>query len=301
MQILPSFSSTRFLTLVLTLITTLSFMDSAYASDQQPLTLDVYNASSNSFDVNATLIYGESEAVLVDTGFTKADALRIAAKVLDSDKELTTIFISQADPDYYFGAEVLHKLFPDAKIITTPAVRNVIEEKLASKLATWSPRMGKNAPTTPIVPKIYQKDSLTVDGHKIDIRGSKGTLAHRPYLWIPVNKTILGNVAVYGDSMHLWMADTQTAESLTAWEDQLKEMLLLMPNTVIPGHMKAGTKLNTKNIQYSLQYLKDFQQAKANAKNSDELVQKMLTLYPFDKTDISLSLGAKVHKGEMQW
>ena len=69
-------------------------------ADETPLTLDVYNADSNSFHVNATLVYGRTDAILIDTGFTKADALRIAAKVIDSGKQLKTIFISQADPDY---------------------------------------------------------------------------------------------------------------------------------------------------------------------------------------------------------
>lgn len=32
---------------------------------------------------------------------------------------MTSIFISQADPDYYFGAEILNKIFPDARIIAT--------------------------------------------------------------------------------------------------------------------------------------------------------------------------------------
>ena len=72
----------------------------AFAADTKPLTLDVYNADANSFNVTSTLVYGETEALLIDTGFTKADALRIAAKVLDSHKELKTIFISQADHDY---------------------------------------------------------------------------------------------------------------------------------------------------------------------------------------------------------
>ncbi|MEF1231049.1 MBL fold metallo-hydrolase, partial [Vibrio fortis] len=88
----------------------------ATAAEDTPLTLDVYNADKNSFHVNSTLVIGESEVMVVDTGFTKADALRIAAKVLDSGKELKTIFISQADPDYYFGAEVLHALFPKAQV-----------------------------------------------------------------------------------------------------------------------------------------------------------------------------------------
>lgn len=81
------------------------------AANHSPLTLEVYNADGNSFHVNSTLVYGETDAMVIDTGFTKADAMRIAAKVLDSGKTLKTIFISQADPDYYFGAEALHQQF----------------------------------------------------------------------------------------------------------------------------------------------------------------------------------------------
>lgn len=71
------------------------------------LDFKVYNADGNSFHVNATLISGDKEAILVDTGFTRADALRLAAEVLDSGKQLTTVFVSQADPDYYFGVATL--------------------------------------------------------------------------------------------------------------------------------------------------------------------------------------------------
>ena len=53
------------------------------------------------------LVSGKTDAVLLDTGFTRADALRIAAMVLDSKKTLKTIYISQADPDFYFGIEVI--------------------------------------------------------------------------------------------------------------------------------------------------------------------------------------------------
>lgn len=89
-------------------------------ADETPLTLDVYNADSNSFHVNATLVYGRTDAILIDTGFTKADALRIAAKVIDSGKQLKTIFISQADPDYYFGAEVLQQFFLRQRLLLRP-------------------------------------------------------------------------------------------------------------------------------------------------------------------------------------
>src|SRR5450830_1113047 len=74
---------------------------------QPVLTLKVYNADANSFNVNSTLVMGAKDAILIDGGFTRADALRIAANVLDSGKQLTTIYVSQADPDYYFGVETL--------------------------------------------------------------------------------------------------------------------------------------------------------------------------------------------------
>ncbi|GHX66515.1 hypothetical protein VCSRO208_1472 [Vibrio cholerae] len=40
---------------------------SAQAMAATPLTLDVYNADGNSFHVNATVVYGETEAMVVDT------------------------------------------------------------------------------------------------------------------------------------------------------------------------------------------------------------------------------------------
>jgi len=272
----------------------------ATAADKTPLTFDVYNADKNSFHVNSTLVMGENEVMVVDTGFTKADALRIAAKVLDSGKELKTIFISQADPDYYFGAEVLHALFPDAKVLTTPAVKKVIEKKLAGKLAFWGPKMGGNAPVEPYLPKAIEADTLTVDGHKVEIRGTQGELAHRPYLWIPSSKAVLGNVAVYGD-LHLWMADAQSDSAQKGWVDQLNELKKLDPKIVIPGHMKAGTKLDASTINYSLSYLSDFKQAKAGSKNSAELIDKMSASYPDAQLPMALSIGAKVHTGEMKW
>ncbi|MCE9842571.1 MBL fold metallo-hydrolase [Vibrio antiquarius] len=270
------------------------------AANHSPLTLEVYNADGNSFHVNSTLVYGETDAMVIDTGFTKADAMRIAAKVLDSGKTLKTIFISQADPDYYFGAEALHQQFPDAQIITTPAVQKIIKEKLAGKLAYWGPKLGANAPVKPVIPVAYDKASLELEGHQIEIHGSHGPSAHRPYLWIPDNKAILGNVAVYSN-VHLWMADAADQTAINAWEQQLSEMLALKPQVVIPGHMKAGTKLNADTIRYSQQYLQDFQQAKKHSNNSAQLIDTMSAKYPEAQLPIALEIGAKVHTGEMSW
>ena len=284
---------------------TLSAVAASAASDARaqalpPLTLKVYNADSNSFHVNAVLVSGKTEAVLIDSGFTRADALRIAANVLDSGKTLKTIFISNADPDFYFGAEVLKQQFPQAQVLTTAAVREKISAKLTGKVAFWGPKMGANAPHSPIVPELLAGNSLSVDGETIEVRGASGVLAHRPYLWIPSIKTIAGNIAVFGN-LHVWTADTQQAAERQAWFAQLDEMETLKPATVVPGHMAPGSALDASAIRYTRDYLQRFDTEAGKAKNAAGLIAAMQNAYPQAGLGIALDIGAKVNKGEMQW
>lgn len=271
------------------------------ASAAQPLQLRVYNADGNSFNVNSTLVYGEKEAMVIDAGFTRADALRIAANVLDSGKQLKTIYVSQADPDYYFGVEYLKEIFPEADVVTTPAVLDKLAPKMAGKLAFWGPQMGANAPRKPVLPRALAGNTLTLEGQTIEIRGTQGLLAHRPYAWIPSIKAVVGNIGVFGN-MHVWTADTQTAAERAAWVAQLDEMAALKPELVVPGHMQAGTKVDASAISFTKAYLQTFEKNLAASKNSAELIEATRQSYPgLTAGAMSLEIGAKVNKGEMKW
>lgn len=271
------------------------------AQAAQPLTVKVYNADANSFHVNSTLVYGEKDAMVIDAGFTRADALRIAANVLDSGKRLTTIYVSQADPDYYFGVEFLKEIFPQADVVTTPAVLQKLAPKVAGKLAFWGPKMGANAPRQPVLPRALEGQTLTLEGQVIEIRGTQGLLAHRPYAWIPSIQAIAGNIGVFGN-MHVWTADTQTAAERAAWVAQLDEMAALKPVLVVPSHMRAGTPVDASAITFTKDYLQTFEKQLGATANSADLIGAMKQAYP-QVTDgaLSLEIGAKVNKGEMKW
>jgi glyoxylase-like metal-dependent hydrolase (beta-lactamase superfamily II) len=265
-----------------------------------PLNVKIHNAEAGSFHVNAVVVSGKTEAMVIDSGFTRADALRVAANVLDSGKTLKTIFISNADPDFYFGAETLKTIFPQAQVLTTPAVREKIQAKLAGKLAFWGPKMGANAPKQPIVPEAISGTTLSVDGETIEVRGTSGELAHRPYLWIPSMRAIVGNIAVFGN-LHVWTADTQKPSERQAWLAQLDEMLALQPTLVVPGHMAAGTATDASAITYTRDYLKRFEAELPKAASGAELIATMQKAYPKAGLGMALDIGAKVNKGEMKW
>ncbi len=271
------------------------------AHAQQPLTVKVYNADGNSFNVNSTLVYGEKEAMVIDAGFTRADALRIAANVLDSGKQLTTIYVSQADPDYYLGVETLKEIFPQADVVSTSAVLEKLTAKMASKVAFWGPKMGANAPRKLVTPRALQGNTLKLEGQTIEIRGTQGLLAHRPYAWIPSIKAIVGNIGVVGN-MHVWTADAPTAAERAAWVVQLDDMAALKPELVIPGHMASGTKVDASAIAFTKDYLQTFEKNLAANKTSATLIPAMKQAYPaLTEGALSLDIGAKVNTGEMKW
>nr|WP_156422164.1 MBL fold metallo-hydrolase [Paucibacter sp. KCTC 42545] len=279
---------------------TLSAVQPAAAAEPAALTLTVINHGPASFHVNSVLVSGAKEAVLLDTGFTRADALRVAAAVLDSGKKLSTIYISAADPDYYFGLEVLHAEFPDAKIVASAATLKKIEASVKGKVQFWGPKLGGNAPRQPVLPEAMTGETLTLEGQSLEVRGLHDSLAHRSYVWIPSIQAVVGGVNIFG-GLHAWTADTQTSASRADWVAKIDAISALKPVTVVPGHMLPGTAQDASSLRYTRDYLVRFESELPKAKDAASLIETMKTAYPQAGLGIALDIGAKVNKGEMKW
>jgi len=269
-------------------------------TSEAPLALQVYNADDNSFNVTSVLVSGKRDAVLLDTGFTRADAYRIAAMILDSKKTLTTIYITQADPDYYFGAELLKNIFPEAKLIAAAPTVKKMRETVAEKVRVWGNKLGANAPKNVPIPEVMATSVIDLEGQKIEVRGLEGSLPHRSYVWIPSLKAVAGGVNVFA-GLHAWTADTQTPQERADWSNKLDEMAALKPAVVIPGHMKAGERQDASQIDYTKAYLSRFEVELPMAANSQALIGALQAAYPNASLGPALEIGAKVNKGEMKW
>ena len=272
----------------------------AQPAAQPSLSLQVYNADSGSFHVNAVLVSGKTDAVLLDTGFTRADALRIAAMVLESKKTLKAIYISQADPDFYFGIETLKQVFPETRIVATAPTLKKIQATVQAKLQLWGPRLGDNAPKSVPLPEALGGNTIQLEDHVLEIRGLDDPMPGRSYVWIPSLKAIAGGVNIFA-GLHVWTADTQTAQERTDWIKKLDGMTALQPQTVIAGHSLPGENRNAAQIAYTKAYLTRFEIELSKAPNSAMLIDALKAAYPKAGLGIALEIGAKVNKGEMKW
>ncbi|WP_426398641.1 MBL fold metallo-hydrolase [Ralstonia sp. R-29] len=276
----------------------------AHAAAPAPLHLEVYNPGDKGiFPVSSEIVTGAHEAILIDAQFQRSDAQALVQKLKASGKTLTTVYISHSDPDYYFGLDVIHVAFPQAKIVATPQTVAAIRASMQGKLAYWGPILKDNAPKALVLPEVLQADHLTLEGRTIEIKGLNGPYtpdAARTYLWIPSLKTVAGGVVVFNGD-HVWVADTQTRESRLGWLQTLDNIAALKPATVVPGHFSGAMPKGLDAVRFTADYLKTFELQAAKANNSAELVKAMKTAYPTLGGDASLELSAKVIKGEMKW
>ncbi|CNH62391.1 metallo-beta-lactamase superfamily protein PA0057 [Yersinia thracica] len=280
-------------------LTTFAAVLTANAAEQ--LKMEVYNPGEKSiFPVSSEIISGKTEVVLIDTQFQRNDAEALVKKIQQSGKKLTTIYISQADPDFYFGLDVITKAFPQAKVIATPQTIEEIKATKDGKMAYWGPILKENAPTRVIVPQELQGKSFTIDGQEINIEGLDGPSPEKTFVWIPSLKAVVGGVAVSGN-IHLWVADTQTAESRQNWLTTLEKIKALKPVTVVPGHYLDSAPQTLESVTFTQRYLTTLNTEIPKAKNSAELIAAMKKHYPELKDESSLELSAKVLKNEMKW
>ena len=261
-----------------------------------------FPAGENGFFRAPVLVSGAREALLIDGGFTLSDGKALAESIKASGKSLSTIYISQSDPDYYFSLGPIKAAFPAARVIAASATIAAIKNNVEKKLATWGPQLKDNGPQTladVVMPEPFDGAALELEGHSLEIADAGG-LANRRHLWVPSLGAIFGGVLVFSE-LHVWTADTADAKARAAWIENLDAMAARKPAVVVPGHMAPKAAADVSAIRYTREYLLAFEEELAKAASSGELIAAMTRRYPNAGMGIALQIGAKVATGEMKW
>lgn len=253
------------------------------------------------FEVASVVLEGKNEAVLIDAQFNRNNAQSLVELIRKTGKPLTTVFISYSDPDFYFGLDHIAKNFPDAKIYSTAQTAYLIGATKDEKVSIWGPQLGENAPQQIIIPEAIAENYFMLGDTKIEIIRPQNDEQHS-YLWIPSLKTILGGIYI-NEGSHLWVADSQTADSRRKWVAALDAMEALNPEYVIPAHFSVatGTVKGTSAIKSTKQYLLGLEEILGASADSRPVIERMKALYPDLEGVSSLEMTAKVLTGEMPW
>ena len=264
------------------------------------LTLDVFIAAETSFGVTSTIISGKSEARLVDAQFTLAAAEIVAKHIKGSGKKLTLIYISYADPDFYFGLEIFKRYFPEVTVYANAYTIDHIKATAQKKLEVWGGRLGNALTQNVVLPQLLKESWFELEAERIEIYGLE-QFPSRSFVWIPSIKAVIGGINIFGSNFNLWTADAQTPDARSKWMSVLCQIADLTPSIVVPAHTDPESAFDIASIFHTRDYLLFYEGALKTSKTSEELISTIKTHYPNLRFDIALQIGAKVNTGEMKW
>jgi glyoxylase-like metal-dependent hydrolase (beta-lactamase superfamily II) len=228
--------------------------------------------------MTSTLIYGEHDAVLVDTFTTVAESEALADWIALHNRNLTTIYITHGHLDHFAGLSVLLERFPGARAIATSK-----SVKAGGTHATRLPFFRKlwpgQLPATITLPEPYDDEVITLEGHELRIIEQGHTdCVDSTSLHVPSLDLVVAGDVVY-NQCHQFVG-ALTPENSKEWIDALDRLAALNPKYAVAGHKKPGAPDVPEAIEWTKRYLVDFGRLKESTSSDRELFDAMTDLYP---------------------
>ena len=211
------------------------------AQTQSKFTLKVHTGRGQTgYDVNSTMIIGERDMLVIDPQFSLSEAHKLAAEILESKKNLATIYSTHPHPDHLFGLAVLKQAFPNAKIVALPGDGRR-RRRPAGRRARSSglPTYGNNIPgPDPVLPEELATPVLTLEGEEFPITGGVQG-ADGPgnsFVYIPSLKAVVTGDIVF-DHVYFGVPRDAAREN---WLKTIDQIVALKPAIDRPGPRRSG-------------------------------------------------------------
>jgi glyoxylase-like metal-dependent hydrolase (beta-lactamase superfamily II) len=185
------------------------------------------------------LINGERDALLVDTFLSEAQTAELADWIAQSGKRLSTIYITHAHAEHFFGLKHLRDRFPEASAVAAPQVADAMRLALAPEaVETWRRRFPGLIPSELVPAERLERATFDLEGHKIvpvDI-GHTDT-DNTTCLHVPSIGLVIAGDAIYNNT-HLYMVESGH-QGLRYWLAAIDKIEALNPSAVVVGHGRS--------------------------------------------------------------
>jgi glyoxylase-like metal-dependent hydrolase (beta-lactamase superfamily II) len=228
-----------------------------------------------------TLIHGERDAVLVDTFLSAQHSKELLDWVVESDKNLVTIYITHAHGDHYFGLKLLLDIFLNAKAVATAPVVAAIQNQIKPDFVRsfWEPRFPGQLPSQLIAPEVLDGDTFYLEAEALKVIDLGHTdTSHSTALYAPSIGVVISGDSVYNNT-HLFLAECDE-KARNEWLQALDRIESLHPKAVVAGHGVLDPDSSPRHIEETRRYIHDFNACLATTSTALELYERMLSLHP---------------------
>lgn len=230
---------------------------------------------------SATLIYGKTDGVLVDTFMTRDSMNELIGWIRAHHINLKYVYITHAHSDHFFGTAMLRDAFPGVKVVATAAtIRDMPEVITPDHMANiWEKLFPGQLPEKVDADAEVVSGSFELENHRIEIIEDGFTDTNdSTSLWVPDLGLIVAGDATY-NGIHSFMAQT-TAEDRENWINVNKRFKELNPKYVVAGHKVPENADDPVILDETIKYIQTFDKTALESQNADELFKRMMIIYP---------------------
>jgi glyoxylase-like metal-dependent hydrolase (beta-lactamase superfamily II) len=245
-----------------------------------------------------TLIFGQTDAVLVDTQLTTAAAKEMVEWVLATGKNITTIYISHAHADHFYGNHSVLEKFPEAKVVATPETVSRMAEAISpdGMDSFWRKLFPGQIPENLVMATPLEEDYFLLENERLEVvRLGHTDTDDTTALWVPAIGLVVAGDAVYNNT-HPFLGESASLEARSRWVAALDKIAALNPKHVVGGHSDPSKGFSPNSIQETKAYLDDFARLEGQTSSPEELYSQMLELHPTRLNIGSLWGGATLVK-----
>jgi len=243
------------------------------ATPEGPGDLPTWSPSS------ANLIYGDRDAILVDTLITYDQVDALADWIETKRRRLSRIYITHGHGDHWLGLARLTQRFPGATGLATAEV--LAQAADPAMAGYWEALFPGEIPAAgeKVLPQLLTTGTLDLEGNELRvIRIGQADTARSTVLHVPsLAAAVTGDLAY--NQVHMMTAETGEPER-AQWITNLDAVAALDPAVVVAGHKKVHNGNDPKIITESQQYLRDFTRIAAQETTTAGIVTRMVDLYP---------------------
>ena len=200
--------------------------------------------------MTSTLVYGDTEAILVDTQFRISDAEKLADRIAAKGRRLKAILVTHPHFDHFYGASVLLRRFPGTPVYASASDIEYIKGDLANTVAQIRARFGaETIPTDILIPQPWPGTHFTVDGSPWTSSRSAGRRGAGA-----AKQCRLGSFAGRRDRRRhrvqpgAPLARATDADSRKAWQKTLRLVQERNPRIVVAGHKNHPELPDTPDV-----------------------------------------------------
>ena len=230
--------------------------------------------------LSTTLIYGETDAVLVDPPFIDEHIQAVGDWIKRSGKRLTAIYATHGHGDHWFGTAELVKRFPGARVYATPGtIELMIQQAGPGREQLWDKIFPGRIPASPVLAEPIPAEGILLEGNVLQAievghtDTDKTTVLHVPSIGL----VVAGDVAYNG--VHQYIVEGRDG-GFEEWIAALDQVAALQPAAVVAGHKNVEFADDPIVLDQTRQYLRDVIKLLADSSTPEEFFEAMMAIYP---------------------